>query len=76
MLHRGEVIVEISGQEKKLEAFIDLMRPFGIIELARTGRIAMVRGNNKIEEAPASGFDPNVSDEDCANRLRKQREKE
>jgi acetolactate synthase-1/3 small subunit len=38
------VMVEISGQEKKIEAFIELMRPFGIVELARTGRIAMVRG--------------------------------
>jgi len=46
----GEVIVEISGQEKKVEAFIDLMRPFGIVELARTGRIAMVRGGKAIEE--------------------------
>ena len=36
-------MVEISGQEKKIEAFIDLMRPFGIVELVRTGRIAMVR---------------------------------
>ena len=42
-----QVIVEISGQEKKIEAFIDLMRPFGIVELARTGRIAMVRGIEK-----------------------------
>jgi len=39
------VLVEISGQEKKIEAFIELMRPFGIIEMARTGIIAMVRGN-------------------------------
>lgn len=39
-----QVIVEISGQERKIEAFIDLMRPFGIVELVRTGRIAMVRG--------------------------------
>jgi acetolactate synthase-1/3 small subunit len=38
-----EVTVEISGQEKKIEAFIDLMRPFGIVELVRTGRIAMIR---------------------------------
>jgi acetolactate synthase-1/3 small subunit len=38
-----EVIVEISGQEKKIEAFIELMRPIGIVELVRTGRIAMVR---------------------------------
>ena len=37
------VMVEISGQERKIEAFIDLMRPFGIQELVRTGRIAMVR---------------------------------
>jgi acetolactate synthase-1/3 small subunit len=42
-----QVIVEISGQEKKIEAFIDLMRPFGIVELVRTGRIAMVRGVNR-----------------------------
>lgn len=39
----SEVVVEISGQESKVEAFIDLMRPFGIRELVRTGRIAMVR---------------------------------
>ncbi|MEY4190681.1 MAG: hypothetical protein RIR17_1417 [Planctomycetota bacterium] len=38
------LIIEISGQETKVEAFIDLMRPYGIVELARTGRIALVRG--------------------------------
>jgi acetolactate synthase I/III small subunit len=41
---KDQLIVEISGQEKKIVAFIDMMRPFGILELARTGRIAMVRG--------------------------------
>ena len=39
-----DLMVEISGQERKIEAFIDLMRPYGIVELARTGRIALVRG--------------------------------
>src|SRR5262245_12281479 len=39
------LMVEVSGTEGKIEAFIDLMRPYGIIELARTGRIALVRGN-------------------------------
>ena len=38
------LMVEISGRENKIEAFIDLMRPYGILELARTGRIALVRG--------------------------------
>ncbi|MCG8448983.1 MAG: acetolactate synthase small subunit [Pirellulales bacterium] len=46
-----QVIVEISGQEKKVQAFIELMRPFGITELVRTGRIAMVRGVPKAHEA-------------------------
>jgi acetolactate synthase-1/3 small subunit len=40
------VVVEISGQERKIEAFVELMRAFGICELVRTGRIAMVRGNS------------------------------
>jgi acetolactate synthase-1/3 small subunit len=39
------MMIEISGQENKIEAFIDLMRPYGILELARTGRIALVRGS-------------------------------
>jgi acetolactate synthase-1/3 small subunit len=38
------VMIEISGQERKIESFIELIRPFGILELVRTGRIAMVRG--------------------------------
>ena len=33
-----------------LIAFIEMVRPFGIIELARTGRIAMVRSNQADEE--------------------------
>lgn len=44
------LMVEISGQEGKIEAFIELMRPYGIIELARTGRIALVRGTPLREE--------------------------
>lgn len=44
------LMIEISGQEQKIEAFIDLMRPYGILELARTGRIALVRGNPRNRE--------------------------
>ena len=43
-IQHGNVMMEISGTEGKVEAFIELMRPYGILELARTGRIAMVRG--------------------------------
>jgi acetolactate synthase-1/3 small subunit len=42
-----EVMIEISGRESKIVAFIERMRPYGILELVRTGRIAMVRGKNR-----------------------------
>ena len=44
------MIIEIAGQEGKVEAFIEMMRPFGIIELVRTGRIALVRGKSANKE--------------------------
>jgi acetolactate synthase-1/3 small subunit len=43
-ISHDNLMIEISGQEQKIDAFIHLMRPYGIIELARTGRIALVRG--------------------------------
>ena len=49
-------MVEIAGQEKKIEAFIDLMRPFGIVELVRTGRIAMVRSIDRSNNSGTGGL--------------------
>src|SRR5918999_4850947 len=51
-LFRGKVVdvspeslmVELAGTEEKIEAFTELMKPYGIRELARTGVIAMARG--------------------------------
>jgi acetolactate synthase-1/3 small subunit len=39
-----DMIVEISGPEDRLEAVLNLLRPYGIKEVSRTGRIAMSRG--------------------------------
>ncbi len=41
------VLVELAGAEQKLEAFIEMVRPYGIRELARTGIIAMPRGRQR-----------------------------
>ena len=49
-----EIMIEISGRESKIEAFIERMRPYEITELVRTGRIAMVRGRN-VEHASTDG---------------------
>jgi acetolactate synthase-1/3 small subunit len=38
------LIVEITGTEDKIDGLVEMLRPFGIIEMARTGRLAMARG--------------------------------
>jgi acetolactate synthase-1/3 small subunit len=42
------IMIELSGSEEKLERFVELMRPYGIEELARTGVIAMSRGSQPL----------------------------
>lgn len=41
------VIVEIAGAEDKIEGLIELLRPIGIIEMVRTGQVAMIRGTDE-----------------------------
>ena len=38
------LIIEITGDEEKVNSFVEVLRPYGIIEMVRTGIIAMERG--------------------------------
>jgi acetolactate synthase-1/3 small subunit len=44
---KRSVIVEITGTYEKVEAFERLVRPFGLVEMARTGEIAISRGRGE-----------------------------
>lgn len=51
---KRSLLVELVGPEDRLEAFLEVIRPYGIRELARTGVIAMSRGEQslkKVEDA-------------------------
>ena len=50
------VMIEISGRESKIDAFIDRMREFGILEMVRTGRVAMMRDKTITEEFNADSI--------------------
>jgi len=41
---KRSVIIEITGTTEKIEAFEEMVRPFGLIEMMRTGEIAIARG--------------------------------
>ena len=51
---KASVMVEIAGTEEKIEAMIELLKPYGIKELARTGVIAMARGTQQAKEESAA----------------------
>jgi acetolactate synthase-1/3 small subunit len=38
------LMIEITGTEDKIEGFVEVLRPFGISEMVRTGIVAMARG--------------------------------
>ncbi len=42
---KSDLMIELAGTEEKVEAFLDLLRPYGIREMVRTGRIAMPRSS-------------------------------
>ncbi len=39
------MVIEITGDESKVESLISILKPFGLKELTRTGRVAMMRGS-------------------------------
>ena len=47
----ASMLIELAGTEEKIEKFVELMKPFGITEMARTGVIAMARGMQPMRDA-------------------------
>jgi acetolactate synthase-1/3 small subunit len=49
------LIVEVSGTVDKIDGLLEVLRPFGVLEMARTGRIAMTRGNDLLRPPEEAG---------------------
>jgi len=57
------IIVELTGDLSKVKAFLELMKRYGIIEIVRTGGIALQRGKGSIHDVPAADETPAVKEE-------------
>ncbi len=60
------LIIEATGTEEKIDGLLGVLRPFGVLEMVRTGRVAMARGEQSVAteptgEATTPAPDDNVS---------------
>ena len=44
----GELCIEVTGEPSKIDAFVNIMKPYGILEMCRTGITALERGSNTL----------------------------
>lgn len=47
------LIIEASGEVDKIDGLLEVLRPFGVLEMARSGRIAMTRGSDLLRPPSA-----------------------
>jgi acetolactate synthase-1/3 small subunit len=53
------LIIEITGTDEKIDGLVEMLKPYGVLEMARTGRVAMSRGAG----APAAVREPAADQE-------------
>ncbi len=53
------MILEVTGPESKIDSLTEMLKPYGILEMVRTGLVCMVRGSGHF-----SGMPPETGDED------------
>ncbi len=57
------LIIEITGTEDKIDGLLEVLRPYGVLEMVRTGRVAMSRGSKSASVAMPLPVAPFAQDE-------------
>jgi acetolactate synthase-1/3 small subunit len=65
-VNNESLVIESTGTEDKIDGLVEVLREYGILEMARTGRVAMTRGSGKeasasAQEGEGAGSDESVS---------------
>ena len=48
------LVIETTGTEDKIDSLLEVLRPYGVMEMVRTGRVSMARGSNGTGAAKTS----------------------
>ena len=54
------LVIEVTGTEDKIDSMLGVLRPYGVLEMVRTGRVAMSRGQHTVNFDQASRPDLSV----------------
>jgi len=58
--------IEITGAEDKIDGLLEVLRPYGVLEMVRTGIVAMRRGKTSTSPAAAGNGDLDIAEEDVS----------
>ena len=61
------LIIEATGTEEKVDGLLRVLRPFGVLEMVRTGRIAMARGRQSVATEPTGGATADAPDDNVSH---------
>ena len=61
------LIIEATGTEEKVDGLLRVLRPFGVLEMVRTGRIAMARGRQSVATEPTGGASADAPDDNVSH---------
>jgi len=55
------LVIEITGTEDKIDGLVEMLKPYGVLEMARTGRVAMSRGTGAAAAAAVHAPDDEIA---------------
>ena len=68
------LIIEITGDEDKIDGLLEVLRPYGVLEMVRTGIVAMRRGTNALQSLPRPRLWPTRLEKMTSSTLFRERE--
>lgn len=61
------LVIEATGTEEKIDGLLEVLRPFGVLEMVRTGRVAMARGQKSVAIEPTGEQSAIESDDNMSH---------